>query len=70
VIKLRERDALAKEARKFRRKPTPEGAAALLALISPHRGESPSIDTLIDNILDYLLLVGTIPSPQEVASSP
>jgi hypothetical protein len=51
----------------FRKSPSPSGADNLLTLLAPHR-ENNTISLLIDEVLDYKFLVGTIPSQTEVAT--
>lgn len=56
-----------KAMRSFMKRPCPDKADRLLALMAPHRGESTTIQRLIDQVLDYKHMVGSI-SKEEVAS--
>jgi hypothetical protein len=53
-------------AMKFKRAPSPTSADALLAMLGPHR-KTPSVAKIIDDVLDYKFIVGTIPT-MEAAS--
>jgi hypothetical protein len=46
----------------FRAQPAPDTAELLLQTLSPYRGNA-IVSSMIDQVLDYRFLVGTIPAP-------
>lgn len=51
---------IGKAAKKFAARPNPDAADSLLKLLGPHRTSSRHICQMIDHVLDYKFLVGTI----------
>lgn len=49
------------------RNPSPERADILLLLMAPHRRESTTIQRLIDQVLDYKYIVGSLSKQEEAA---
>lgn len=60
--------AMQEAARAFRNSPDPARADKLLKLMAPHRCENLTIQQLIDEVLEYKFLVGSIPSSSGVAT--
>lgn len=58
---------LQKAMRAFQKDPSPEGADCLLTLMAPHRRENNTIQRLIDQVLDYKFLVGSLSKQEEAA---
>lgn len=56
-----------KAMRTFMRNPSPERADILLLLMAPHRRESTTIQRLIDQVLDYKYIVGSLSKQEEAA---